>query len=75
MRRQNNGYFKLQNNGFQSILFADKGKCLITCRGTPTRQILSKRSRVVSQASARLVMTFFFGDHLCNSGEGSAEIA
>ena len=76
MRRQNNGYFKLQGNGFQSILFAGKGKCLITCRGTPTSQILSKRSRVVSQASARLVMTFFFfGDHRCNSGEGSAEIA
>ena len=75
MRRQNNGYFKLQGNGSQTISFAGKGKCWITCRGTPTSQILFKRRRVVSQASARLVMTFFFsGDHLCN-GEETAEIA
>ena len=61
MRGQNNGYFKLQANGSQTILFAGKGtcKCLITCRGTPTSQILFKRRRVVSQASAKLVMTFF----------------
>ena len=62
MRRQNNGYFKLQGNGSQTISFAGQGKytCLITCRGTSTRQILFKRRRVVSQASARLVITFLF---------------
>ena len=59
------------------ILFAGKGKCLITCHGAPTNHILFKRRRVVSQASARLVMTFFFlfGDHLCSNGEETAEIA
>ena len=29
MRRQNNGYCKFQANGFQSVLFAEKKKCLI----------------------------------------------
>ena len=57
MRRQNNGYCKLQGNGYvrwQRIVLDH------TCCSTPTSQILFKRRRVVSQASARLLITFFF---------------
>ena len=39
MRRQNNGYLKLQGSGPQTLLSAGTGKWLITFRGTPPTQI------------------------------------